>query len=357
MKGTIFIMSKEYKSQVAASDMVKVIDLAKEMPPFFTDYINGSRNVLSPKTLLSYTIKIKSFMEYLHKNSPYFSKKEIKNFTLDDMDLLDKRDIEEYTAYLSTEKIPAKKGSQYRTQSTIENHMASLSALWTYFYNNDDIKNNPFLKIRRYHPPKDKTVIHLKADQKNKFLETAETGSGMTEKQKQYHLRNSVRDNLICTLLLNTGIRVSELVSLDIDDIDLEDCSLNIIRKRGKSDTVYFSDETKEQIKEYLEIRNFYQPTDDEHALFLVGIGKYKGTRLSVRSVESLVKKVANASGIINAHEITPHKLRSTYAMDMLKATGNLSLVKEQLGHENVATTQIYAKADKEAQKSARNIL
>ena len=68
-------MSKEYKSQVAASDMVKVIDLAKEMPPFFTDYINGSRNVLSPKTLLSYTIKIKSFMEYLHKNSPYFSKK------------------------------------------------------------------------------------------------------------------------------------------------------------------------------------------------------------------------------------------------------------------------------------------
>ena len=129
----------------------------------------------------------------------------------------------------------------------------------------------------------------------------------MSGKEKIRDKSNSaIRDATILMVLFDTGIRVSELVGLDLDDIDFKHHSLKVVRKGNKEDSVNFSDATEELLKGYLEERKTYQPVDDEYALFLVSIGKYKGERISVRSVEKLVKKYAMASGVPNASKISP---------------------------------------------------
>ena len=90
----------------------------------------------------------------------------------------------------------------------------------------------------------------------------------------------------MCCLLLDTGIRVSELVGLDLDDIDFKECCIYIQRKGNKPDTVFFSDKMKNILEEYLEFRKTMYPTDDNRAVFVVTIGRYQGDRIGVRSVE-----------------------------------------------------------------------
>ena len=160
----------------------------------------------------------------------------------------------------------------------------------------------------------------------------------------------------MCCLLLDTGIRVSELVGLDIDDINFKDCCMYIQRKGDKPDTIYFSDKMKNILLDYLEFRKEMYPTDDNRAVFVVTVGRYQGERVSVRCVERTVKKYAMASNIPQSSKITPHKLRSTFAMNMLDKTGNIALLKEQLGHESITTSSLYARAKNTDKQKNRNI-
>ena len=175
---------------------------------------------------------------------------------------------------------------------------------------------------------------------------TIQSGEGLSKRQKLSLDKNMLRELCICSLLLDTGIRVSELVGIDIDDINMNKNMIYINRKGAKEGHVYFSQDMKMLLEEYLEFREYYSPTDDERALFLASTAKNKGHRLSVRSVQLLVKKYAIAAKIPKARQITPHKLRSSFAMDALKATGNLALVQKMLGHDNISTTTIYAQAE-----------
>ena len=199
----------------------------------------------------------------------------------------------------------------------------------------------------------------MEADERDEMLEAAWGGDQLSERQRKIRDKSNsaIRDATILMVLFDTGIRVSELVGLDLDDIDFKHHSLKVVRKGNKEDSVNFSDATEELLKGYLEERKTYQPVDDEYALFLVSIGKYKGERISVRSVEKLVKKYAMASGVPNASKISPHKLRSSYAMAMLDATSNISLVQKQLGHQFIGTTSKYAEARNRDKETYRNAI
>ena len=142
-----------------------------------------------------------------------------------------------------------------------------------------------------------------------------------------------MRDVAILTLLLNTGIRVSEMVGIDLQDIDWNEKRIKIFRKGRKEQYVYFNAPVEEALKDYIDYER-KTSSEDLNALFI----SRKGQRISVRAVERLVKKYT--ASVVPMKRITPHKLRSTYATNLYNETGDIYLVADVLGHTSVDTTR-----------------
>ena len=145
-----------------------------------------------------------------------------------------------------------------------------------------------------------------------------------------------MRDVAILTLLLGTGIRVSECVGLNTDDLNFEENSMFVTRKGGKEMILYFSDEVASALKAYLAERKDVQPLPGhEGALFL----SLQRRRITQRAIENLVKKYAAIAAPLK-RKISPHKLRSTYGTTLYNETGDIYLVADVLGHADVNTTR-----------------
>ena len=157
-----------------------------------------------------------------------------------------------------------------------------------------------------------------------------------------------VRDLALLTLLLGTGIRVSECVGLDINDVDFRNGGIKIRRKGGNEAVIYFGHEVEDALLDYMDERQHKIPASGhENAFFL----SMQNKRLSVRSVEKLVKKYA--SKVTSLKKITPHKLRSTYGTNLYRETGDIYLVADVLGHKDVNTTKKhYASISDERKRS-----
>ena len=168
----------------------------------------------------------------------------------------------------------------------------------------------------------------------------------LTKKQLERHTNLKIRDLAILTLLLGTGIRISECIGLDIKDVDFDKSRIKVVRKGGYEAYVYFGDEVYDALETYIEQRKHSIPlSGHENALFL----SMQNRRLTVRSVENLVKKYARL--VNNLKKITPHKLRSTYGTTLYQETGDIYLVADVLGHKDVNTTRKHYAAMKDAHK------
>ena len=167
------------------------------------------------------------------------------------------------------------------------------------------------------------------------LLEQVEKGEKLTKSQLKYHKINKVRDIAILTLLLGTGIRVSECVGLNLNDVDLDNGALVVHRKGGYDATVYFGFEVETALRDYMDQReNMIPMTGHEDAFFI----SMQNKRMGVRSVENMVKKYTR--NVTTLKNITPHKLRSTYGTSLYKETGDIYLVASVLGHSDVNTTR-----------------
>lgn len=137
----------------------------------------------------------------------------------------------------------------------------------------------------------DKEIIRLDPDEVAILLDTVETGEKLTKKQLQYHEKNKLRDIALLTLMLGTGIRVSECVGIDISDVNFKNNGVKIRRKGGYEAVIYFGEEVKLALFDYLEQRSNITPVEGhENALFL----SMQNKRITVRAVENLVKKYAS---------------------------------------------------------------
>lgn len=183
--------------------------------------------------------------------------------------------------------------------------------------------------------------IYLKLAEAVKYLESI----------RIFGKKNFERDLAIVKMFLYGGLRVSELISLDLDDIDFTDCSIKFFGKGKKERYVPLHPDVIEAIVDYLPSREQIIPVDEDsqRALFR----SLKGKRLGVRSIQLLVKKYAKLAGLKNAEKITPHKLRHTFATMLYQKTKDLRVLQDLLGHANIATTQIYTHTDKEDRKDA----
>jgi len=211
--------------------------------------------------------------------------------------------------------------------------LSSLRAFFKYFFNKDMLKANVASKVRS---PKlhEKPIIRLEEQETAELMYSCDTLTGFSDHQKKYNENFKTRDNAIISLFLTTGIRVSECVGLNVDDINFNLNSFRVTRKGGNQVILYFGEETAEILKNYLLYRDTLQIPKEEQALFISSQRK----RMSVRSMEYLVKKYAKVATPLK--KITPHKLRSTYGTNLYRETKDIYIVAEVLGHKDVNTTK-----------------
>lgn len=338
-----------YYEQKDIENIQKLRTMLKELPPFCTEYFRGIEPRTSTRTRIAYAYDLSVFFDFLKKENPVFSKMDRMDFRLEHLDQLTVTDLEEYMEYLKY-RFNENNKEVINKERGIMRKISSLKSFYNYFFRVEKIKTNPAALVRL---PKlhDKEIIRLDIDEVAMLLDEVEQGESLTDRQKTYHDRTKVRDLALLTLLLGTGIRVSECVGLDINDVDFKNGGIHIHRKGGKEVTVYFGAEVEDALNDYLAERQQIEPEPgSENALFL----SMQRKRMNVRSVENLVKKYAKI--VTPLKKITPHKLRSTYGTNLYRETGDIYLVADVLGHSDVNTTKKhYAALEDERRRSARN--
>lgn len=355
-------MQYEYKAEKDREARLKSEELMGHLPYYVRTYVAGREARMSSRTRLIYISRIDTFFDYLIRTQKFVRyggyAMDKAGITLNDLDTLTLEDIEAFASWIRSRRITAHPGKAMDSEkeTTVNNYLSALSTFFRYFESHGKITKNPVAGYERKRLTKH-PVVRLNTRQKSEFLDNVQSGEALSEHQKAYHTKNALRDYAICLTLTRTGLRVSELVGLNVQDMDLDDCFFYVLRKGGKEDRVFFDDETASVLTDYLEYRKTLLVDPTEQALFLNTFGKYKGTRLSVRSVEKLVKKYATTGAPSTRGKITPHKLRATYATDMLMATHDISLVQKSLNHESPQTTMIYADQRTIDLEKARNVL
>lgn len=342
--------SLSYHEQMDIKNTMRLREILKTMPPFCKDYFRAIEPMTSTKTRISYAYDIRLFFRYLLSENPALKDCTMQDLKVSLLDQLDVVDIEEYQEFL---KVYESSDNELHTNKErgLKRKMSALRSFYLYFYKRQLITQNPTLLINM---PKlhDKAIVRLDQDETAALLEYMEhCGDQLTGQKKRYYEKTRLRDIAIVTLLLGTGIRVSECVGLDILDVDFKNNGLRIIRKGGNEMVVYFGLEVEQALRSYLvERKNTAAVHGHEQAFFLSTQHK----RMGIQAVENMVKKYT--SGIIATKKITPHKLRSTYGTALYQKTGDIYLVAEVLGHKDVNTTRKHyaAMSDENRRMAAR---
>ncbi len=323
-----------YHQQKSNDNTLKLRELLKTMPGFCRDYFRGIEPSTSARTRIGYGYDIRTFFRFLVTQNPCFHNRPITEITLQDLDALKPVDIEEYLEFL---KFYVYEGQEFTNDERgIHRKFASLRGFYAYYQKRGMLQNNPTVVVDM---PKihSKEIIRLDRDEVNELLELVEHGGdSLTGMKKVYYEQNKLRNIAIFTLFLGTGIRVSECVGLDIEDVDFKERRIRVIRKGGKEEYIYFGDEVTEALQNYIQgARAKVVPKEGhEHALFY----SIQKRRISIQAVENLVTDFA--SQVTSFKHITPHKLRSTYGTSLYRETGDIYLVAEVLGHNDVNTTR-----------------
>ncbi len=338
-----------YHEQKDIENTKRLRELIKELPAFCADFFRGIEPQTSTRTRIAYAYDLRIFFEFLKSANPEIAKMDERSIPLSVLEELTVTDLEEYLEYLKC--YPSENCEDtVNTERGLMRKVASLRSFYNYFYRNQRIDKNPaeLLRMPKLH---EKEIIRLDVDEVAKLLDEVEAGDDLTERQKKYHEQTKTRDLALMTLMLGTGIRVSECVGLNINDVDLDNCCIKVIRKGGKEGIVYFSDEVADALEKYMyEREDINAVPGNEDALFL----SMQRKRINVRSVENLVKKYAQL--VTPLKHITPHKLRSTYGTELYRETDDIYLVASVLGHNDVNTTKKhYAALDDDRKRSARN--
>lgn len=341
----------DYVQQINIENQRRLQLLLQELPKFcsyFFRYLE-TRNT-SSRTRLSYGYDIRLFFEFIQSNNPIYQKIPMHELPIKVLDEMNPVDIEEYLSYLSYYE---KKDGQTVTngEKGKSRKLSAIRTMYNYYFKKEFIKTNAPSMIET--PKKHKeNIIRLDKDEVAELILAVESGNSLSARQLAAHKKTKYRDIAILTLLLGTGIRVSECVGLDISDINFKHYGMRVVRKGGNESMVYFGEEVAEALLDYLELERPQMEEKalpgQENALFL----SLKYSRLTTRAVEKLVKKYTGAANITK--KITPHKLRSTYGTNLYQQTGDIYLVADALGHKSVETTRRhYAAIDDERRKLA----
>lgn len=340
------LKNDNYHDKQNKNNILKMRAVLDTLPDFCKIFFRGIEEYTSTRTRLAYAYDIRLFFEFLHEKNSACAKLAIEEFPISILDNVTRLDIEEYLEYLTYYQKDNKEITNDERGKARK--LASLRSFYNYFYQNELIESNPasLVPLPKRH---EKEIIRLEPNEVAILLDQVEAGTKLTDKELEYHRKTKLRDVALLTLLLGTGIRVSECVGLDINDVNFDEGGIKIRRKGGYETVVYFGQEVETALLDYLEEREKIIPVEGhENALFL----SLQNRRMAVRSVENLVKKYA--SRVTTLKKITPHKLRSTYGTTLYRETGDIYLVADVLGHKDVNTTRKhYAAIEQERRRRA----
>ena len=348
---------RNYHEQTDMANIRKLREILKTLPPFAKDYFRAVEPTTSTRTRISYAYDIRVFFRFLIEENPSYKNHQTTDFQVADLDKLQAVDIEEYEEYLKLYQRDDEDGAAVSVTSGekgLKRKMSALRSFYAYYYKRQMIQTNPtvFVDMPKLH---DKAIIRLDADETARLLDFIEHGGdSLTGQRKVYYEKTKERDLAIVTLLLGTGIRVSECVGLDVTDVDFNNNGIKVTRKGGSEMIVYFGEEVEQALKNYIEgSRRLVIPqTGHERALFY----STQNRRISVGAVENLVKKYSRQ--VTPLKKITPHKLRSTYGTTLYQETGDIYLVADVLGHKDVNTTRKHyaAQDDNRRRRAAKAV-
>ena len=329
---------------------LKFRELMAQLPGCAKDFLYDKQMISQTSTLVSYAYDLLTFFRYLQYSNPTFATKSITSFTIEDLAKLTSEDISEYQRYLELNE----DGEKHENgKKAIARKMAPLRGMFLYHLEHEHIEKNPMILVKLPRIKKDKNIIRMNESEVADVLNTVEFGNAqMSKHQLAFRERTRERDLAIMTLMLGTGIRVSECAGLDLSDVDLRANTITIVRKGGGQDVLYFGEEIHDALQTYIEgERNRTLPESGEETALFLSLHK---RRISVDAIELLVKKYAKMA--VPNKKITPHKLRSTYGTALYRETGDIRLVADVLGHENVNTTiDYYAAIEDEHKRQAAN--
>lgn len=270
----------------------------------FCEYIANVRR-LSPHTCSNYSRDLARLIEYADKEQ------------IDRADKIHPADIRRHIAEQHRKGLNGK---------SLQRYLSSVRAFYTFLNKQGRSKNNPAVGIR---PPKTQRKLPstLDVDRVNQLL--------------NFNPDNwlDTRDKAIIELFYSSGLRLAELVNININDIDLNDASITVTGKGNKSRILPVGKMAIDAIKAWLRIRGDIQHSEDK-ALFL----SQRGLRINPRTVQARLKLQAQKQG--SEQRVHPHMLRHSFASHMLESSGDLRNVQELLGHADISTTQIYTHLD-----------
>ncbi|MDR1138829.1 MAG: tyrosine-type recombinase/integrase [Clostridiales bacterium] len=338
----------DYFNQRNIDTLRKLEHIKLDLPKFCNEFFVGIQNNTSPLTRLSYAYDLRIFFDFVC-NKLLCTKVPI-DLQLSDIERLTAFDIECFLDYLNSYTYGDKELQS--GDCAKERKLCAIRALIKYFFKKDLLTKDIGSKISSV-KIKQSNIIRLETDEVANLLDNVEYSTyDVSPHQRRYLTQTRLRDLVVLTLFLGTGIRVSELVGLDTTDIDFRNNSFCITRKGGNKSILYFNTEVAKSLNEYCMWRQEYVASRhlDTNALFL----SMQGKRISVRAVELLVKKYAKQ--ISPLKKISPHKLRSTFGTQLYRDTQDIYVVAEVLGHKDINTTKKhYAQTSEEIKRAAAN--
>lgn len=282
----------------------------------FFDYLQYERNY-SEETIKSYREDLRQFEEFAREEIGDSAPSEVK-------------------AELVREWIVSLMDRRY-TSTSINRKLSSLRSFYKFLLRKGEVAVNPLQKITG---PKNKKPLpaFLRESDMDRLLDEVDFGEGF----------KGCRDHMIIEMFYATGVRLSELIGLDNKDVDFSSSLIKVTGKRNKQRLIPFGEELKIAMTEYVDVRNEAVPVRTD-AFFV----RENGERLSRSIVENLVKR--NLSKVVTLKKRSPHVLRHTFATTMLNHDAELGAIKELLGHESLATTEVYTHTTFEELKKVYN--
>lgn len=341
----------------------KVGRLLQELPWYVGEFIDKRRRKLSPTTLLNYCHDYIIFFDWILAESNFTGMR--KEIPLDLLETLTVQQIEDFLSFLEFQLRNSKQ--------TINRKLSALKSLFNYLQNIAEttelkpyLQRNVMARIEFNDIKEDQETIAnrmegkiLRGDEYEQFRQFVAYDYGQENKNNKkvfnFHKKNFERDTAIISLILGSGLRLSEVVGLDLDDIDWKNSRVRVIRKGNKEQYVYFSEQAMLDLKQYIEIRvQKYTVAKDNKALFIASsMGpKGKSRRLTERSIEKIVEKYAVAFG---KPELSVHKLRHSFATRYHLENNDVPKLRRQLGHSSIQTTMIYTHLTNDEMRTAVN--
>ncbi len=331
---------KSFRESIDQERVLRIREICRGLPQACGDFLRAIALTTGSFTRLAYAIDLRTFFKYLHAERISFGGKQIE--LLDDQDLakLTAKDLTAYTEYLQfyireTDLASDKPRTFVNHEIAIKRKLCSVRAFYDYLFQEQRVPSNVTLLVPL---PKihEKPIIRLNPDEVRLILNAAETGEGLTDRQQAYQKLTAKRDFALMMLFLGTGIRVSECVGIDLQDIDFKEMAFVVTRKGGNTVVLYFPPDVRDALLAYYDERIHIEAQPGHENAFFLSLQK---RRITARAVENLVKKYAAVSAPLKTR-ISPHKLRSTFATNLYQETGDIYLVADVLGHSSVDTTR-----------------